>query len=117
MDETTSDGANVDPKTITIHYNENPPASGKSEFFKRLIVEEPTRYLLAVPTQKLLGERANGKDGLRLRFAAAGLPPSAEVVTISTATHARSVPGHSPRRPTFTGTASMSSWSAPTRRS
>ncbi len=78
MDETTSDGANVDPKTITIHYNEDPPASGKSEFFKRLIVEEPTRYLLAIPTQKLLGEHANGKDGLRQRFAAAGLPPSAD---------------------------------------
>ena len=91
MDETTNDGSGVDPKTITINYNEDPPGSGKSEYFKRLIVEEPRRYLLAVPTQKLLGEHALGEKGLRARFAAAGLPPSAEVATISTATHARSV--------------------------
>ena len=53
--------------TITIRYNEDTPGSGKSEFFKRLVVEEPGRYLLAVPTQRLLDEHARGKDGLRNR--------------------------------------------------
>lgn len=81
----------MDLRTITMHYNEDPPGSGKSEYYKRLVVEEHGRYLLAVPTQKLLDEHAHGRDGLRQRFADAGLPPSAEVVTISTATHAGSV--------------------------
>jgi hypothetical protein len=87
----TEDGFDESPNEITIYYNEDPPASGKSEFFKRLIAGEPGRYLMAVPTQKLLGEHAGGKDGLRQRLAAAGLPHPVEVVTISTATHARSV--------------------------
>ena len=87
----TEDRFDGNPDEITIFYNEDPPASGKSEFFKRLIVEQSARYLLAVPTQKLLAEQARGKDGLRSRFAAAGLPPTAEVVTISSVTHAGSV--------------------------
>jgi hypothetical protein len=87
----TEDGFAENPDEITIFYNEDPPASGKSEFFKRLVVEQPGRYLLAAPTQKLLTEQAGGRDGLRMRFAAAGLSPAAEVVTISSATHARNV--------------------------
>lgn len=91
LDETTNYGSGVDPRTITIHYNEDPPGSGKSEFYKRLIVGEPGRYLLAVPTQRLLDEHAHGRDGLRQRIAAAGLPPAVEVVCISSRTHRRSV--------------------------
>ena len=91
MDETIYDGSAVDPRTITVFYNDDPPGAGKSEFFERLLVEQPGRYLLAVPTQSLLDEHVHGKKGLRKRFAAAGLPRSAEVVPISTATHARGV--------------------------
>jgi hypothetical protein len=81
----------MDPHEIMIEYNEDPPGAGKSEFFKRIIVEEPRRYLLAVPTKKLLAEHAGGTDGLRQRMLAAGLPRDVEVITISTATHARGV--------------------------
>lgn len=91
MSDTIDNGSGEDRRTITIHYNEDPPGSGKSEFFKRLVVEEPGRYLLAVPTQRLLAEHADGGDGLRQRLARAGLPPSAGVVAISTMTHARGV--------------------------
>lgn len=91
MMEVTEAGFGQNLDAIAIYYNEDPPASGKSEFFKRLIVEQPGRYLLAVPTQKLLAEHARGTDGLRPRFTAAGLPASTEIVSISTATHARSV--------------------------
>src|SRR5215212_11686885 len=87
----TEQTANQPPTEIVVHYNEDPPASGKSEFYKRLIVEQPGRYLLAVPTQRLLDEHAHGRDGLRARLAAAGLPPSVEVVCISSRTHQRSV--------------------------
>jgi hypothetical protein len=76
---------------ISIHYNEDPPASGKSEFFKRMAVHEPGRYLLAVPTQKLLSEHARGQDGIGQRLADAGLPATAQVITISSTTHTRSV--------------------------
>ena len=79
------------PREITIQYNEDPPGSGKSEFYRRLIVERPARYLLAVPTKKLLTDYAGGKDCLRKRIVAAGLPPSVEVLTISTKTHPGSV--------------------------
>lgn len=91
MAKRTEDGFDENPRDITIEYNEDAPGSGKSEFLKRLVVEEPGRYLLAVPTQRLLDEHAAGKDGLRKRIIAADLPPAVEVVTISTATHARSV--------------------------
>ncbi len=52
MDYNTDSGLDESPNTntITIRYNEDPPGSGKSEFFKRLMVETPGRYLLAVPT-------------------------------------------------------------------
>ena len=91
MDYSTDHGLDASPNTITIYYNEDPPASGKSEYYKRLVADEPGRYLLAVPTQKLLGEHAGGNDGLRRRLAIAGLPHPVEIVTISTATHAMSV--------------------------
>ncbi len=91
MFDATETNLDQQPTEIVVHYNEDPPASGKSEFYKRLIVKEPRRYLLAVPTQKLLDEHAHGRDGLRARIAAAGLPPSVEVVCISTKTHRRSV--------------------------
>ncbi|MGG5890994.1 hypothetical protein ACLF3G_28340 [Falsiroseomonas sp. HC035] len=91
MPKPTNDGFVTDPHDITIEYNEGPPGSGKSEYLKRIVVEAPRRYLLAVPTKKLLVEHATGEDGLRQRIFAAGLPPCVEVITISTATHARSV--------------------------
>ncbi len=53
MANRTENGLDGNPDEITIFYNEDPPARGKSEFFKRLIVEQPARYLLAFPTQKL----------------------------------------------------------------
>jgi hypothetical protein len=43
LDETTIGGSLVDPRTITVFYNEDPPGSGKSEFYKRLIIGEPRR--------------------------------------------------------------------------
>lgn len=91
MTKQTQDGYDTNPHDITIEYNEDPPGSGKSEYLKRIVVEEPRRYLLAVPTKKLLAEHATGEDGLRKRILAEALPPSVEVITISTATHARSV--------------------------
>ena len=83
MFKVTQEAASNQPTEIVVHYNEDPPGSGKSEFYKRLIVEAPGRYLLAVPTQNLLDEHAHGRDGLRARLAAAGLPPAVEVVCIS----------------------------------
>ena len=77
----TETSADQEPFEIVVHYNEDPPASGKSEFYKRLVVEEPRRYLLAVPTQRLLDEHAHGRDGLGARIAAAGLPPSVPPVS------------------------------------
>jgi hypothetical protein len=82
---------NQPPTEIAIHYNEDPPASGKSEFFKRMAVHEPGRYLLVVPTQKLLSEHARGQDGIGQRIVDAGLPATAQVITISSTTHTRSV--------------------------
>jgi hypothetical protein len=91
MTNTVEEALDSNSSEITISYNEGPPASGKSEYLKRLMLDEPGRYLLAVPTQRLLSEQTEGPDGLRMRFAAAGLPSSAEVITISSATHTRSV--------------------------
>ena len=114
----TKDEFDENPNEIVIYYNEDPPASGKSEFFKRLIVEEPGRYLLAVPTQKLLDEHAGGKDGLRPAVRRCGpAAPRRGRDHLHRHPCQERADGRSPRRPTSTVTASTSSWSAPMRRS
>jgi hypothetical protein len=45
MSKTTECSFEREKTEIVVHYNGDPPASGKSEFYKRLVVEEPGRYL------------------------------------------------------------------------
>jgi hypothetical protein len=116
MFRTTQEAASNQPTEIVVHYNEDPPASGKSEFYKRLIVDEPGRYLLAVPTQRLLDEHAHGRDGLRARIAAAGLPPPSRWSASPAGRTSAASAARWPKRRASTPTAGTWSSSAPTPR-